>query len=758
MPRAWKSLIVGLVGVALLSSAQYAGAEPLGLSADPGHAHGDDGSGGASQYKPSISTVTLITGDRVRITTLPNGTRSVIPMPGAGRAANPVSIRYRGDAIDVVPADAGTFVRAGRLDPRLFDVAGLVAAGYDDASSPELPLLARHAPGRSALEGAPAGATVGRTSDGDSSTALGLRKKDAASFWKWLVGSQQPEPAASRSTGDALAAGIQEISLRSPTSTHHAGAGTMHMSSDATPARKAAPPGANATTADLLIKLIDRNGRLITKVDEAFFTEPVVLNRDTEDVYPLEPRPAGLGVALPPGSYSFGEIIVTTQRLQPTSYTLLARPNFTVSGNLTLTLDARQAHEIRATAQAPDPTPIVTTFGVIELFAGRPWTTLVTLPGATPFRAFALQTAAVTDRPYNFAMFQSSNSSWGIYDLLVGESGAVPANPTYHLRNADLGRISSRFNAAGTGLGLKGTLFREAQLPGDVQVGLGWFYPTGIPSTRVRFTSSAYGGDPLPWFASVDVGRDPAAPIYSEVRAPSVLPIGQTTLGLWNPATFRPEGHGVRRDDLSMNVTFQPFASGDVGTTFFILDEAGMTGSAVLERRGEPVARVNAPNFLRTEPQPAATTSYSLDLLARRNVSWARYGTSIHAYWKFTCHRPPTGHDGHPMRLLNIGINGDFDLYGRAPAGRPFRLDLTVPEVEGTGRPESAVVAVSFDEGKTWNNVPTVRDATRKWHVIINHPNTPGRFVALRAKTQTDHGDVYSMTTIRAYGIGPAPQ
>ena len=119
--------------------------------------------------------VTLVTGDRIRISTQPNGTRTVVPQPGPGRATTAFSVRYRGDRIEVVPVDAGPLLRTGRLDPRLFDVAGLVAAGMDDAKTSQLPVVARHAAGRWRRRN-PSGATALRTTDAASSTALSVQK------------------------------------------------------------------------------------------------------------------------------------------------------------------------------------------------------------------------------------------------------------------------------------------------------------------------------------------------------------------------------------------------------------------------------------------------------------------------------------------------------------------------------------------------------------------------------------------------------
>ena len=763
MPRPWRTLLAGLASAIVVAGMPGTAAEPFTRSAAiTSHEH-DVAGAETAKSQATLSMVTLITGDRIRVTTQADGATTVVPMPLPGRESKPVSIRYRGDRIEAVPSDARPLLRAGRLDPRLFDVAGLVAAGYDDRSTSQLPLVARHAPGRSSLAKNLVGATAVRSKTTGSSTALSVRKKDAARFWRWLTGPHPAEVGHPRPTGGAFAAGLTTVSLRVPNpaarpvskaSAHRPV--TSHPGGTTRPA--AAPssaPSPGAATHNLILRIIDRNGQLVKNLDEHFVTQPVVRNLDTDDVYNLEPRAAGIGAQVPPGTYSFGEIIVCTHGFKPTSYTMAARPHFTVGdANLTLTVDTRTAHEVKARIQAPNPKPIVTTLGTVEFFAARPWTTLVTIPAGTAFRAFATPTAEVTDRPYNFAMFQSLDTPWGIYDLLVGDAGRIPSDTDYSIRNVDLSRVTSRFFSTGTDLGLRGVFFREAQLPGDVQVGLGWFYDTSLPANQVHFTSPGFGAEPLPWASSLDVGRDPTVLRYSELRTPTVLPAGQNVEAPWSRASFRPEGAGERMSDRTLSITFEPFSPALDDAQVVWWNDQGISGRATLTWAGGVLGAVDEPFILRTENQALPLTWYELDLLARHDTSWSKYATAVHAYWKFLADAED---DPLPIPLLNVFPTGKFDQYNRAPAGQPFRLELpvTVP-TEHAGTPTSTALAASFDDGKTWTNVPTVRDSALLWHAIVTHPNKPGGYVSLRAKVFTDNGHVYSMTTIRAYGLGPA--
>ncbi|MER7473727.1 peptidase S8, partial [Micromonospora sp. NPDC000018] len=82
------------------------------------------------------STVTLLTGDRVTVTGAGASVR-----PGPGREKIRFLTRREQGRLSVVPQDAVALIQAGRVDRRLFDVTGLIEAGYDDARRDDLPVL-----------------------------------------------------------------------------------------------------------------------------------------------------------------------------------------------------------------------------------------------------------------------------------------------------------------------------------------------------------------------------------------------------------------------------------------------------------------------------------------------------------------------------------------------------------------------------------------------------------------------------------------
>ncbi|MFB7469653.1 S8 family serine peptidase [Kitasatospora sp. NPDC056184] len=164
--------------------------------------------------------MTLITGDRATARVGADGTVALVGVqPGPGRAELAFS-RAPGapGSVNLVPQDAEQPLRAGRLDPRLFDIAGLIAQGYDDGRSRELPLIVGREPGAGPAPGLaaaapPPGVTAVRELESVHGAALRADKQHTGELW------QQLGPAAAASTAGlaepaaGLAPGVAKIWL-----------------------------------------------------------------------------------------------------------------------------------------------------------------------------------------------------------------------------------------------------------------------------------------------------------------------------------------------------------------------------------------------------------------------------------------------------------------------------------------------------------------------------------------------------------------
>jgi subtilisin family serine protease len=127
----------------------------------------------------SARNVTLITGDRV---TVSGNTRTTVTR-GAGRERVNFMTSRAGGRLRVIPTDALALLGAGRLDPRLFDVTGLIEYGYDDARRANVPLILTGASlgAMSGSNGVPGTSNVRAVPGG---TAMHADKASIATVWR----------------------------------------------------------------------------------------------------------------------------------------------------------------------------------------------------------------------------------------------------------------------------------------------------------------------------------------------------------------------------------------------------------------------------------------------------------------------------------------------------------------------------------------------------------------------------------------------
>lgn len=137
-------------------------------------------------------TVTLLTGDRVTVTTLAGGEQTAEVKRPAGATGGVRVQQVHGDIL-VLPDEALPLLAANKLDRRLFNVTDLIEMGYDDAKTAELPLIATFepVPVRSGKPKAPKGSRVERELRSIGGAALKADKKQTRSVWNDLSGTKK---------------------------------------------------------------------------------------------------------------------------------------------------------------------------------------------------------------------------------------------------------------------------------------------------------------------------------------------------------------------------------------------------------------------------------------------------------------------------------------------------------------------------------------------------------------------------------------
>ncbi|WP_020580419.1 S8 family serine peptidase [Actinopolymorpha alba] len=159
-------------------------------------------------------TVTLITGDTIRVERLPDGRQAATIEPGPDRDRISFQQLEVDDDLHVFPTDVVPYLDAKLIDADLFNVTELIDQGYDDESRSTLPLILAY---RDSVDVAEVkAASVAATSasgpvlESINARAVAADKKAAERFWE----SVDDDKLTARSTAaPKLAGGIERIWL-----------------------------------------------------------------------------------------------------------------------------------------------------------------------------------------------------------------------------------------------------------------------------------------------------------------------------------------------------------------------------------------------------------------------------------------------------------------------------------------------------------------------------------------------------------------
>ncbi|WP_326815133.1 S8 family peptidase [Streptomyces sp. NBC_01763] len=176
---------------------------------------GPSASGAPSTHRKgsTTSTLTLVTGDKVALTTGPDGKQSVNILSGGGTSKTFQTSSGQNGDLYVYPEDAMAALASSTVDGELFNISRMIRDGYGDAKTDEVPAIVdfRGKPTAAALEQ--------RTEDlpgSDSEqvmprlglSAVHVDKRSAKGFWQAV----KPAQAHSRSSRAATVPGTAGVS------------------------------------------------------------------------------------------------------------------------------------------------------------------------------------------------------------------------------------------------------------------------------------------------------------------------------------------------------------------------------------------------------------------------------------------------------------------------------------------------------------------------------------------------------------------
>jgi subtilisin family serine protease len=452
-------------------------------------------------------------------------------------------------------------------------------------------------------------------------------------------------------------------------------------------------------------------------------------------------------VRLPRGRYDLNALDTATDA-RGLAVTLLSRPDTALTRDTALTLDARAGQPVRTVL---DDRSATLRFGELGVVSGNPAgdrTSALSWFARPGQRLYAVPTRrAVTDHTYAF--FHRATLSAGepdgdapLYQLAFLRRGAIPV-PTFVARDRDLATVRARYFGQGVAAaGLRADFARLAY-PGAASGGAGGIfevYQRSLPSTRTEF----FTADPdVTWQHLVGV----FPPDQSDVEITWSIRsyrAGRYTAD-WARAPlgpafgYPPDGWGVTRVGDQLSVLVSLLAGDDPAQ--FTAPPVAETGTTTLSRDGVVLGSSPLPG-IGAFPLLDTPGTYVLNATAARAVPWSTVGTAARVSWTFR--ETP----GTVPTLLVVRARGEVDDLGRAPAGRPYPLRLTVQRQPGsTAYPVTALrVEVSVDGGASWAPAPVLAGIA-----LVRNPSAGA--VSLRITARDSAGNAVTQEVIRAYEV-----
>lgn len=178
-----KPLLVGSIAATMISGSMFQ-VDALGISSNGKEL--EESNVDKNEAIKGEHTITLITGDVVKVSTLQNG-KQIINVEPADKNGEGVRVMTIKDETFVFPNSAMPFMAAGKMDEDLFNITKLIEYGYDDKNQASVPVIVEYKETKSktfSAAPAPKGSKKVRDLESINGAALSAEKKQAESFWK----------------------------------------------------------------------------------------------------------------------------------------------------------------------------------------------------------------------------------------------------------------------------------------------------------------------------------------------------------------------------------------------------------------------------------------------------------------------------------------------------------------------------------------------------------------------------------------------
>ncbi|MBB5801698.1 hypothetical protein F4560_001466 [Saccharothrix ecbatanensis] len=427
--------------------------------------------------------------------------------------------------------------------------------------------------------------------------------------------------------------------------------------------------------------------------------------------------------------------------------TVLIRPDLEVTGNTTITFDARTAKPVRITPPDASATTGVASVLVERTYEGVPDYLRGVYPSGFPADMAigqagpelpADQAAVIVGAEFNGAPIGDTPVS---YRLSWAERGRAPTGLVRAPAKGELAEVRTRF---GPGLPDKTYVHGgNARLPGNLLGGVAGMRPVTPLGSAIDYVTTdvqwewtflqqnASGAEAL-LLSTPDVYR--AGRRYGKS-------FNEPVFGITAPASADPY-LSRRGDDIRAGLWLFGDKAGNLGDS--MVDKARTT----LFRDGQPVGELPTAGYggFTVPPGPA---EYRLETEAVRSADLSPFATTVSGAWTFRSDTVAGG-EVRPLPLSVVRFTPKLDDSGAAPAGRVLPVPLVVEQQRGAdnGRIDRIDVEVSFDDGATWSKAPVVGRTA-----LVRNTGQPGAWASLRVGATDSKGNTVRQTVIHAYRI-----
>ncbi|MGW4103573.1 S8 family peptidase [Streptomyces sp. NPDC004976] len=491
---------------------------------------------------------------------------------------------------------------------------------------------------------------------------------------------------------------------------------------------------------DVTLKFLDRAGR---PTGQYFSVLTGTSGAATDKVYDYHDPDGTLTMRVPKGDYVLeSSIFVISPGGEAEGIDWLVQPKLSVTGNTTVTLDARRAKPVDITVPDKKATP----FGASVDYSVK--TKDSSYGGGWLLGSYdRFRTAHLGPRLPKGVLSQQWDAHWHKGDeeqydtATVSGVDRLATGYTRHYKASDLATVKVGMGAPAKGK--TGVIEPRFELPGAISNSL-IGVPQRLPGTHTLHLSTSGG---IKWnldFAQEDHHQEgpPDIDTVYLIGERKTFKGGKTYRETVNTAVFGPsltKDDGVFRNGNKIYASLYLFSDGKghVGDS--------TTSSAVtsLYRNGKKAGSYDGtPNAFDEFKVPSGDASYKLTTSVKRSAEVAAASTRTDASWTF---RSKKAAGLTKLPASTVRFLAATDLNSTVPAGKKATIPVSV-EGAAQGKNLKALSAyVSYDHGKTWK-----KTTVKKGKITVRNP-AKGKAVSFRAEVTDKKGNKSTVTIYNAY-------